>query len=75
MLVAHAQFAAEAFGEDGLRGGSAGGGPVRHGRAGAKGKGKAKEGKLGPPVDRAWMERWRVELKIAGVRISFGAGC
>lgn len=27
-------------------------------------------GKLGPPVDRKWMEKWRVELKIAQVSVS-----
>ncbi|KAH7905080.1 acyl-CoA N-acyltransferase [Hygrophoropsis aurantiaca] len=30
-------------------------------------KGKAKgKGKMGPPVDKAWAEAWRKELKIAG---------
>ena len=67
MLVAHAAFAGEAFGEGGLGGGV---GPVRSHHQRGKGKARAKEGggKLGPPVDRAWMERWRVQLKIAGVR-------
>lgn len=62
MLVAHKEFCAEAFGEGGLGGGV---GPVRHGKS--KGKARAKAGKMGPPVDKAWMERWRVQLKIAGV--------
>jgi histone acetyltransferase 1 len=67
MLVAHPLFAAEAFGFA-----SGGGvGPVRRGKDKGKGKGKGKsnERKIGPPVDRAWMERWRVQLKIAGVRL------
>ena len=35
------------------------------------GKGKAKEklGKMGPPVDKAWLEKWRIKLKIAAVSI------
>ncbi|KAH9977310.1 histone acetyltransferase type B catalytic subunit [Lactifluus volemus] len=40
---------------------SHGGGRV--GRTPAKSK---TAGKLGPPADRAWLERWRKELKIAG---------
>ena len=37
----------------------------------SKGKGKAKEklGKMGPPVDKAWLEKWRIKLKIAAVSI------
>jgi hypothetical protein len=35
------------------------GGPVRHK--------KTKAGKMGPPVEKAWAEKWRVNLKIAGV--------
>jgi histone acetyltransferase 1 len=39
------------------------GGPVRNN----KGKGVAARGKMGPPVERAWAEKWRKQLKIAGV--------
>jgi hypothetical protein len=42
------------------------GGPVRN-----KGKGAASRGKMGPPVERAWAEKWRVKLKIAGVSLVF----
>lgn len=35
----------------------------------ARGSSKGK-GKLGPPAIRGWVEKWRQELKIAGVRIS-----
>ncbi|TCD60783.1 histone acetyltransferase 1 [Steccherinum ochraceum] len=35
-----------------------------HGGAGASARRKTL-GKMGPPVDRKWMEKWRVELKIA----------
>lgn len=31
-------------------------------------KGRAKKGKICPPADRAWLEKWRVELKLAAVR-------
>ncbi|KIP10311.1 hypothetical protein PHLGIDRAFT_65891 [Phlebiopsis gigantea 11061_1 CR5-6] len=62
MLVAHAAFAAEAFGGEP----SSTAGPVRTGKS----KGKGAAGKLGPPVDRAWAERWRVQLKLAGRQFS-----
>jgi histone acetyltransferase 1 len=74
MLLGHAAFMSEGFG-DGVV--SHGGGRVKRttGRAAAQGrtKGKAAGGKLGPPADRAWLERWRKDLKIAGVRISITA--
>ncbi|EIW85488.1 acyl-CoA N-acyltransferase [Coniophora puteana RWD-64-598 SS2] len=35
------------------------------GSVGLKGKGKGK-GRMGPPVDKAWAEKWRKDLKIAG---------
>jgi histone acetyltransferase 1 len=25
-------------------------------------------GKMGPPVDKKWLEKWRKDMKIAGVR-------
>jgi hypothetical protein len=71
MLLGHAAFMTEGFGGDVV---SHGGGRVKRtkGRAATQGraKGKATGGKLGPPADRAWLERWRKDLKIAGVRIS-----
>lgn len=74
MLLGHAAFMSEGFGDDVV---SHGGGRVKRttGRAAAqrRTKGKAAGGKLGPPADRAWLERWRKDLKIAGVRISFTA--
>jgi hypothetical protein len=69
MLLGHAAFMSEGFGPDMI---SHGGGRVGRTRTPAREKGKkaaAAEGKLGPPADRAWLERWRKELKIAGVRI------
>jgi hypothetical protein len=26
------------------------------------------KGKMGPPTDKVWVEKWRSDLKIAGVR-------
>lgn len=66
MLFNHEQFMKEAFGQESYGGGRVGG----VGRAGKSGRGgetaKAK-GKLGPPVDKMWAERWRKDLKIAQV--------
>jgi len=70
MLLGHAAFMSEGFGPDVV---SHGGGRVGRTRTPAREKGKKKAatagGKLGPPADRAWLERWRKELKIAGVRM------
>lgn len=33
--------------------------------------GKKRRGRMGPPVEKAWAEKWRVELKIASVSDSF----
>ncbi|KAI0303510.1 acyl-CoA N-acyltransferase [Multifurca ochricompacta] len=60
MLLGHVTFMAEAFGAHAV---SHDGGRVGRVRTLAKGK---SAGKLGPPSDRAWLERWRKELKIAG---------
>jgi histone acetyltransferase 1 len=63
MLLSNERFIQEGFGEVAV---SHGGGKV------AKKTGRAKarsQGKLGPPADRAWVEKWRVELKIAGVSV------
>ncbi|KAN0127570.1 histone acetyltransferase type B catalytic subunit [Lactarius tabidus] len=63
MLLGHTAFMAEAFGSDVL---SHDGGRVGRPRASARTKAKSAAGKLGPPADRVWLERWRKELKIAG---------
>ena len=68
MLLAHTRFM-----EEGLRNnevtGSHGGGKVKK----VKGRGTVDrvrgKGKLGPPCDKVWAEKWRKELKIAGVRL------
>ena len=60
MLLSNDQFMKEAFGDDAV---SHGGGRVgKVGRAA-----RPKKGKIGPPVERSWAEKWRVKLKIAGV--------
>lgn len=76
MLLGHAAFMREAFGA-GAEGHSVGGAHGTghghgNGRHRDKGKGKEAKGRMGPPVDKAWLERWRVELKIAAVRPGFG---
>jgi len=63
MLLGHTAFMAEAFSSDVL---SHDGGRVGRARASARTKAKSAAGKLGPPADRVWLERWRKELKIAG---------
>ena len=65
MLLGHMSFMAEAFGSDVSHDGGRVGRVRASARAGVRAKSAA--GKLGPPVDRVWFERWRKELKIAGV--------
>src|ERR1700742_322071 len=60
MLLSNAQFMKEAFGDNGV-GVSHGGGRV------VKGKGKSArgmKGKMGPPAEKGWVEKWRKDLKI-----------
>jgi len=60
MLLNHERFMSEGFGADSR---THGGGKV----GGKTGRIKRNtQGKMGPPVDKAWMEKWRVSLKIAG---------
>ncbi|PPQ70918.1 hypothetical protein CVT24_009980 [Panaeolus cyanescens] len=64
MLFSHEKFMSEAFSQESYGGGRVGG----VGRAGKSGKGGASakaKGRLGPPVDKIWAERWRKDLKIA----------
>lgn len=69
MLLANARFNEEGFGNNGITG-SHGGGKVKKGRArGTAGSVRGK-GKMGPPYEKAWAEKWRKELKIAGVSVS-----
>ncbi|KII89281.1 hypothetical protein PLICRDRAFT_109895 [Plicaturopsis crispa FD-325 SS-3] len=60
MLLSHSVFIEEAFGTGANTGG--GGGKVQKGKSKARGKGR---GKMGPPAEKGWLEKWRVEFKIA----------
>ncbi|KIK99725.1 hypothetical protein PAXRUDRAFT_452578 [Paxillus rubicundulus Ve08.2h10] len=70
MLLADEQFMKEGFGTQGVTA-SHGGGRVQktksHIRAAPMGapRGTMSQGKMGPPVDKAWAEKWRKDLKIA----------
>lgn len=55
MLLNHRQFCSEGYGE------------ARNGGGGKVARTKKARGKLGPPVERGWAEKWRKDLKIAGV--------
>ena len=71
MLLANEKFMGEGFGPQAVssNGGKVGG--VGNGRK-ARGKGRtmrAGAGKMGPPAERTWLEKWRTDLKIAGVRV------
>jgi len=62
LLLGLKQFMEEGFGNGGSSTGG-GVGPIR------RTKSSSGSGKMGPPVNKAWVEKWRVQLKIAGVRI------
>jgi hypothetical protein len=60
ILLGLKRFMEEGFGTSGpLAGGRVG--PIR------RTKSSSGAGKMGPPVNKAWAEKWRVQLKIAGV--------
>lgn len=77
MLLSNQQFMAEGFGERESHGGGRVSGIGRAGKSGRGGTKKGKgapgtKGKLVPPVDKVWAEKWRKQLKIAGVSTSIG---
>ena len=61
MLLGLKRFTEEGFGTSGSSTGG-GVGPIR------RTKSSSGTGKMGPPVNKAWAEKWRVQLKIAAVR-------
>ncbi|KAH8834077.1 histone acetyltransferase type B catalytic subunit [Flagelloscypha sp. PMI_526] len=62
MLLTHPQFKDEALGDESHGGGRVGG----VGRKGQSGRGnQARGGKIGPPTEKVWAEKWRVQLKLA----------
>lgn len=64
MLQNHEQFIREAYGSSQSAGGRVGG--VGRARKSGRGGTTQTKGKLSPPVDRTWIEKWRRDLKIAG---------
>jgi len=56
MLLENDKFIREAYGDDHYN---------HHGGGGRVHSRKRKGGKLSPPAEKGWMERWRVELKVA----------
>ena len=67
MLLGHEQFMEEAFGPQEVQG--AGG--IGRARKTGRGEGvdqEAPKGQLVPPANKPWIEKWRKDLKIAGVR-------
>jgi histone acetyltransferase 1 len=60
LLMANERFMQEGFGEGTV---THGGGRVKKERS-KKGVGR---GKMGPPAEKGWVEKWRRDLKIAGV--------
>ena len=72
MLLANERFMNEGFGVQSATA-SHGGGRVQKARSHLRSipkSGTRSRGRMGPPVDRAWSEKWRKDLKIAGVRMS-----
>jgi len=71
MLLSNARFMEEGFGSDGLGGGiSHGGGRVIKGKSRGLKASAGGKGKMGPPAEKGWVEKWRKDLKIAGVNMS-----
>ncbi|KAJ7090351.1 histone acetyltransferase type B catalytic subunit [Mycena belliarum] len=68
MLLSHQRFMEEGFGGESVsHGGGRAGGIGKSGRSGRGGNATVSvKGKMGPPVDKQWAEKWRKELKIAG---------
>ncbi|KAF8655817.1 hypothetical protein AX16_002902 [Volvariella volvacea WC 439] len=67
MLFANEKFLEEGFGSGTVsHGGGRVGGVGKGGRSGRGGAALKTKGKLGPPTDKAWVEKWRKDLKIAG---------
>ncbi|ESK94254.1 histone acetyltransferase type b catalytic subunit [Moniliophthora roreri MCA 2997] len=65
MLLSNEDFMKEGFGHSTSHSGG------RVGKVGKALKGSSSvKGKMGPPVERGWAEKWRVKLKIAGRQFS-----
>ncbi|KAJ7118794.1 acyl-CoA N-acyltransferase [Mycena epipterygia] len=68
MLLSHQRFMEEGFGGESVsHGGGRAGGIGKGGKSGRGGNATVTtKGKLGPPAEKPWVEKWRKELKIAG---------
>ncbi|KAJ7684552.1 histone acetyltransferase type B catalytic subunit [Mycena polygramma] len=68
LLLSHQRFMEEGFGGESVsHGGGRAGGIGKGGRSGRGGSATVTaKGKLGPPTEKPWAEKWRKELKIAG---------
>ncbi|KAF8232288.1 histone acetyltransferase type B catalytic subunit, partial [Tricholoma matsutake] len=68
MLLSNERFLEEGFGSGSVSyGGGRVGGIGRGGKSGQGGQGTTvAKGKMGPPTDKVWVEKWRCGLKIAG---------
>lgn len=67
MLLSNEQFMQEGFGGEVSHGGGRVGGVGRTGKSGRGGTRVSAKGKMGPPADKAWVEKSRKDFKIAGV--------
>ncbi|KAF8894728.1 histone acetyltransferase type B catalytic subunit [Infundibulicybe gibba] len=70
MLLSTQRFMEEGFGGESVsHGGGRVGGVGKAGKSGRGGNGTTVvkgKGKMGPPADKVWVEKWRRDLKIAG---------
>ncbi|KAJ7915537.1 histone acetyltransferase type B catalytic subunit [Mycena leptocephala] len=68
MLLSNQRFMEEGFGGDSVsHGGGRAGGIGKGGKSGRGGNATVSaKGKMGPPVEKPWAEKWRKDLKIAG---------
>lgn len=69
MLLGNEQFMEEGFGVHPSADGGRVGGIGRARKSGRGGEQNLTKGKLVPPADKVWAEKWRRDLKIAGVSI------
>lgn len=69
MLLTNEQFMEEGLGVHPSADGGRVGGVGRARKSGRGGEQHPTKGKLVPPVDKVWAEKWRRDLKIAGVRV------
>jgi histone acetyltransferase 1 len=68
MLLSNEIFLEEGFGGTLSYGGGRVGGIGRGGKSGRGGRAMTGiKGKMGPPTNKVWVEKWRSDLKIAGV--------